>query len=78
MNEYVLCKRDAGLGSQLFVCGPDPRLATLDYRPAAAVRFPDPDSAAAYRARMGHQFGGTDKYHVNELLPGGRLVDLEA
>jgi hypothetical protein len=77
MNEYVLGSPHANTGQITFVCGNDPKstgFALDDPRPA--TRFDSPESALAFRARMRHQLGGTQKFQVHELLPDGRVVSL--
>jgi hypothetical protein len=76
MKQYVLCKNDPNFPI-LFVCGDEPRFRTLDNDRARAKRFLTPEEALAYRREMRYELGGTDKYHVHELLPAGQLVPVD-
>jgi hypothetical protein len=77
MKTFVLAKHHSLPPGTTFVCGSDPRLATLDADRECAARFDSPEAARAFRGRLGHQLGDPSAYHVHELHPDGRLIDLE-
>jgi hypothetical protein len=76
MSKYVLCKVDPQFGVEMFVCG-HPRMPSFDRDSGRAAKFESAEEALAFRSRMDHQIGGTDKYRVHELLPDGRIIDVE-
>jgi hypothetical protein len=75
---YILCKQYPEVGAVTFVCGPDPRMPTFHPTPEPAARFEEMEDALLFRSLMPHQLGGTEKYRVHELLPDGRIIDVEA
>jgi hypothetical protein len=79
MKTYVLCKKHPLIGPHAiaFVCGLDPRMPTFDPTAKPAARFETPEDAVRFRSLMPHQLGGTEAYHVYELLEDGQLIDVE-
>ena len=76
-NEYVLLKQHPRTNAVTFVGGVAPLAATFGPARAGAARFPTPGDALAFREHMARQPGGTGEYHVHELLPDGRLMNVE-
>jgi hypothetical protein len=53
-------------------------MPTFDYEVERAARFDTIEDARLCRSLMPHMLGGgAERYHVHELHPDGRLVDLE-
>ena len=77
MSAFVLCKKFPDVGRIVFVCGTSADTPGFNDTPERASRFDTREAALEYRSQMGHQLGGTDEYHVHELLADGRLVDAE-
>lgn len=74
---YVLAKQYPEMGgAAVFVCG-DPRMPTFHPTAEPAFRFEEMEDALLYRKAMPHQLGGTEPYRVHELLPDGRIIDVE-
>lgn len=76
-NDYVLLSQHPRTNAVTFVGGADPRAATFWPTRAGAARFPTPGAALTFRGQMAPQPGGTGAYHVHELLPDGRLLNVE-
>jgi hypothetical protein len=60
----------------VFICG-GPFPPTFDVDVSRAARFDSVEDALIVRTNMPHQLGGNDQYHVHEVLPDGRVVDVE-
>ena len=65
-KRYVVRRQHSGYGL-LYMRGSDPRTATPNWDLGAAARFPSPEDAEAFLARMPPQFGGKELFEVFEL-----------
>jgi hypothetical protein len=65
-KQYVVRRHHSGYGL-LYMRGSDPRTATPNWDLGAAARFPSPEDAEAFLARMPPQFGGKELFEVCQL-----------
>jgi hypothetical protein len=79
MSQYVLGKTYPEMGgAMMFICGNHPKMPFFHSDVESATKFGSPEDALVFRYNMDHQLGGTEKYHIHELVPGGGVRDLEA
>jgi hypothetical protein len=76
MGKYVLAKYHPEMQGHVFICG-GPLAPTFDPDVSKAATFDSIDDALLLRSGLPHLLGGTDAYHVHEVLPDGRVVDVE-
>jgi hypothetical protein len=76
MKQFVLGKSYPGMKGVTCICGTGPNQIRFHPDVENAIKFGTVEEALAFRQEMGHQVGGTDQYHVHEILPSGGLRDL--
>jgi hypothetical protein len=76
MAKYVLGKYYPQMRGHVFICG-GAMAPTFDPDVSRAFKMDSTEVALLLRSGLPHLLGGTDAYHVHEVLPDGRVIDVE-